>query len=130
MCFDNDEYAEFSNSGIVTARKDHKCDWCRKPILKGQQYQHNSGKFDGSFFSTKICNPCFQDTMTIVRHEIDEGCRWHEAWPGTRFAYVDFLPPRATEIVDLRAARAALDEYWMNRQKRKTQEQHAIKATS
>ena len=81
MCFDYDEYAEFGGTEIRKARKDHKCGCCHKPILKGQQYHVSSGLFDGSFFQVRTCNLCYQNTLTIVEHELREGCGWYHAWP-------------------------------------------------
>lgn len=33
----------------VTARKQHKCDWCGKPISKGEEYERQKYKYDGEF---------------------------------------------------------------------------------
>lgn len=33
----------------VIARKQHKCDWCGKPISKGEEYERQKYKYDGEF---------------------------------------------------------------------------------
>lgn len=38
---------EFSRTEQRKARKDHKCDVCGKPILKGREYVFVSQKYDG-----------------------------------------------------------------------------------
>lgn len=40
------------------ARKEHKCEFCRKKIAVGEKYSHMFGKFDGEFFDRKTCMPC------------------------------------------------------------------------
>jgi hypothetical protein len=126
MCFYNDESPEFHETSIVTARKDHKCGWCGKQIAKGTQYSYSAGKFDGAFYTDKICNLCYQDSMTIVRHEMDEGCDWSESWPGNRDDQVEWFQneaeycgnlQRATVTIDLKKAYAELSAY--ERKKRK-----------
>lgn len=40
------------------ARKEHKCEFCRKKIAVGEKYSCFSGKYDGEFFNRKTCLPC------------------------------------------------------------------------
>ena len=40
------EHLETKN---VIARKQHKCDWCGKPISKGEEYERQKYKYDGEF---------------------------------------------------------------------------------
>ena len=49
---------EFYNSYIRTARKAHKCEYCEKEIMVGEKYGYESGKFEGDFFTRKLCIPC------------------------------------------------------------------------
>lgn len=82
MCFYYDDgYAEMTSESVPTARKDHRCHECRGVIPRGEQYKVTCGKFDGEFFTHKVCRRCCWDINRVVEHEIAEGCAWHEAWP-------------------------------------------------
>jgi len=81
MCFDYDGYPEFAQDRVSTARKPHKCAACRGRIEAGEQYHYYTGKYDGHFFSDKVCRRCEYDTFRVVEHELAEGCSWSEAWP-------------------------------------------------
>jgi hypothetical protein len=43
----------------VTARKRHVCDYCYKPIEKGESYQKQKGLYDG-FYKPKHCLRCVE----------------------------------------------------------------------
>ena len=45
------EHLETKN---VIARKQHKCDWCGKPISKGEEYERQKYKYDGEFYEWHI----------------------------------------------------------------------------
>jgi hypothetical protein len=60
MCFEYDDYPEFTDDRVVAARKSHRCDECRAVISPGERYYYHSGKSCG---------------------ELAEGCHWNEAWP-------------------------------------------------
>jgi len=45
--------SDFYNSRKVKARKEHKCELCRKPINKGEVYSYNVGLWEGDFFTQK-----------------------------------------------------------------------------
>jgi hypothetical protein len=117
MCFYSEESPSFCSNEIRKARKDHKCDFCGKPILKGQQYECATGKWDDGLSVSKICNLCYQDVLTIVRHEIEEGCDWEDSWPssgddiGEWFYEQDDPPARATVPIDIKAADKALRDW-------------------
>jgi hypothetical protein len=81
MCFDIDGYAEFAAERVSVARKPHRCDECRAEIAPGEAYRCCSGKFDGHFFTHKVCRRCEYDLVRVVEHELAEGCRWGESWP-------------------------------------------------
>lgn len=49
---------EFCTSTEPRARKEHKCDLCRRVILAGTKYVRCSGKLDGYFFDTKLHTEC------------------------------------------------------------------------
>jgi hypothetical protein len=81
VCFYSDDYPEFSNVRRVKARKPHRCVSCRETIPAGEEYEHHAGKYDGFFYSDKLCRRCCYDRNRIVEHELAEGCWWDESWP-------------------------------------------------
>ncbi len=81
MCFDYDDYPEFSRAAQVKARKPHRCSACGATIQAGDEYESISGKSDGYFWVSKVCRRCCYDRYRIVEHELAEGCKWQEAWP-------------------------------------------------
>lgn len=59
----------------VKARKDHKCDACDQPILKGQMYRfekHRSPKYDHNDVQVGI------EYWTIRMHPDEMKCYWPE----------------------------------------------------
>jgi hypothetical protein len=40
------------------AKKEHRCEECRRAILPGATYHHITGLFDGSWWSAKLCVRC------------------------------------------------------------------------
>jgi hypothetical protein len=81
MCFDYDDSPEFADDRVVTARKDHKFSECGAIITGGERYHYYSGKFDGHFFTHKVCRRCSYDLVRVVEDELAEGCHWGESWP-------------------------------------------------
>ena len=81
MCFEYDGYTEFAQDRVVKGRKTHKCGECRGSIAAGEDYYFHSGKFDGEFFTHKLCRRCAYDRTRVVEHELAEGCDWEESWP-------------------------------------------------
>lgn len=49
---------EFSNTVTRRAKKEHKCNECRRAILIGERYTYHSWKFDGDFATAKVCGHC------------------------------------------------------------------------
>lgn len=41
-----------------TARKAHRCDECRQPILPGQAYEYARGRWDGIWGTFRTCCGC------------------------------------------------------------------------
>lgn len=84
MCFyDYGESAEFSTSEQVRkSRKQRRCDGCFNPdaIGRGELYSHQSGKFDGEFFTVIQCGACHRDRHAIHEAELARGCREYESW--------------------------------------------------
>ena len=42
------------------ARKSHQCTWCAEPINKGDTYTHQTGVYDGSWYTSKMHSECFE----------------------------------------------------------------------
>jgi len=80
MCFDYDDYPELHSASNVKCRKEHRCTGCRRKIRKGETAEHNTGKFDGSFYSYYVCDGCQRMILAIAAKEIQEGCPWSTAW--------------------------------------------------
>lgn len=57
---DGDGCCEFYDSKIVTARKNHTCDECRLPIVRGLRYWRSVGKWEGEVSSFKECLLCYE----------------------------------------------------------------------
>lgn len=59
MCMvENAEPCEFTRKRISVARKEHKCNECRRPIAAGETYECVTGKFDLKMFVNKTCSHC------------------------------------------------------------------------
>lgn len=105
MCFINDGQCEFYDTINHKARKQHRCDECRKTIEVGDVYVYASGKFDGQFFSVKTCRLCDWKRKLIAKQEMARGCDYYESWvPHGELAeavangdYDLFMPPMLIE---------------------------------
>lgn len=40
------------------ARREHECEFCKRKISKGKKYSYEKGKWEGEFFTRKLCIPC------------------------------------------------------------------------
>lgn len=60
MCMiDDGEMAEFmAERDIKAARKEHRCDECRRTIRVGEPYRSMRGKYDGRFYVVNHCAHC------------------------------------------------------------------------
>lgn len=79
MCFEYDD-PEMHNTSSVKCRKEHRCRGCSRMIRKGETAEHNTGKFDGSWYSYYVCDGCQRMILAIAAKEIQEGCPWSTAW--------------------------------------------------
>lgn len=52
--------SEFHTSSAVTARKRHICSECGGGIEPGEEYRRHAGRFDGRFYSYRLCGLCQQ----------------------------------------------------------------------
>lgn len=73
-----DGYFEMYEAGIVKIRKDHKCEECRRVIIKGQQCERVSGKWEGAFFAAHTCLDCvnIRDGLNCDGEPIALGALW------------------------------------------------------
>ena len=68
---------ELYENKIVTARKDHRCEFCRKKIAKGEKYSREKGLYDNEFFERILCIPCNKMLDEFVS-EVDSEFDWPE----------------------------------------------------
>lgn len=68
---------EFYNGALPIARKEHQCEYCGKTIVPGEQYSVESGKFEGDFFTRKLCMVC-KNFLSAYCSEYDEEFDWDE----------------------------------------------------
>jgi hypothetical protein len=80
MCFYYDDQPKMAESRQVKCRKDHSCDGCSRTIRKGETAEHNTGLFDGAWYSSYVCDKCQRVIMAIAVKEMLHGCEWHTAW--------------------------------------------------
>ena len=49
---------QFTQYRDVKARKPHQCDWCLEDMAAGELHRVVSGRFDGSFFRSRVHFEC------------------------------------------------------------------------
>ena len=59
--------SDFNEQRIVTARKVHNCEFCKKQIQPGERYSYGSGAFEGDFYTRKLCPECFDMLDTFCK---------------------------------------------------------------
>ena len=68
---------DFYSAALPIARKEHSCEYCSKAINVGEQYSVESGKYDGDFFSRKLCL-CCKNILDEFCLEVDQEFDWDE----------------------------------------------------
>lgn len=58
LVYTDGESAEFYSESKIVARKYHRCSECGLPISPGEEYEHVSGKWEGSWDHYKTCKIC------------------------------------------------------------------------
>lgn len=60
------------------ARKEHRCELCKRVIERGEQYRRQSGVYDGRMYRVICCLQCeaFATLLQAIGFENDEG-----GWP-------------------------------------------------
>ena len=72
--------SDFNEQRIVTARKVHNCEFCKKQIQPGERYSYESGAFEGDFYTRKLCPECFDmlDTcIAMIAHQKKIAIHFH-----------------------------------------------------
>lgn len=59
----------FEDKRQITARKPHSCESCRRQIMPKEQYLCFAGKWDGDFYTAKLCIGC--DSLRELVWEFD-----------------------------------------------------------
>lgn len=63
--------SDFYNvQGIKKAKKIHKCECCNSEIQQGESYEIHAGKYEGYFFTFKICPICSK-ILSYWCHDLD-----------------------------------------------------------
>ena len=66
MCvIEFDDYCEVWENAIRTAREQHQCDSCFRPIRRGEQYRDHFSVFQGDATDEKQCSDCMVDAETF-----------------------------------------------------------------
>jgi hypothetical protein len=95
MC---DKPSVYSNQ-LRTARKEHICIECRRPIKPGERYHLFKGCWDGSWSRYKTCEACEDlrsEIMSECDYRLDEGIPFGDLHEHAREA--DYLfPPEKDE---------------------------------
>lgn len=76
ICECDAELPEFYRKSVRKARKEHRCDECKKPIRVGESYEHVSGKWDGRIGTYKTCPRCLT-LFEFLTDKTDCHCRVH-----------------------------------------------------
>ena len=70
MCMDVE--VKFAQRKEVVARKEHQCEWCPDPIVRGEKYMFMSMLYDGSFMIEKThldCEKVMQEHLNQLYKE-------------------------------------------------------------
>lgn len=86
--WDYDQPSFYRETLIAASRKQYRCDECRGPILKGEQYKQVVGKWEGDLDTFRTCQPCI------------ELKQWAEISVPCFCASIGELHERAREMVD------------------------------
>lgn len=73
---DVDEEAALYRSKMQRARKVHRCDECRRPIVRGEEYEHTTICFEGCWNRHKTCVDCVSIRKAFFCH----GWEFNRIW--------------------------------------------------
>ena len=80
---------DFYNNTHPKARKVHKCEYCNKEIAKDEKYSSESGKFNGDFFTRKLCFVCSKIFSEFCSESSEDEFDWWEVddWLRERYCH-------------------------------------------
>ena len=78
--------AELHTSVDRTAKKEHKCCECGRPILPGEKYEYVKGKWEGEFTQFKTCWIC----KTIREDFFNCGFYYGQLWEDLYDAFAEY----------------------------------------
>lgn len=81
MCYEYDDYPEFSDTAARTARKVHRCDECREDVGVGERYLRHLLIWDYGPETFCVCRRCVYDLLRIRQAELAAGCEWGNSLP-------------------------------------------------
>jgi hypothetical protein len=114
VCIGSDDYdceLEFYDIKWPKAKKDHRCCECRRVIVKGEEYEKWTGKWDGSLSRYKTCLLC---------HEIRESFNcgnstiFGELWSEMRDYIFPIMNTACFDKIESVEAKAYLQSKWMD----------------
>jgi RNase P subunit RPR2 len=62
-----DEYCQELDTATPTARKEHRCDECRRTISPGETYERFTGIQEGELVTSKTCAHCLRARQWLFR---------------------------------------------------------------
>lgn len=65
----------FCTQKYQKARKEHKCEFCKKTIAKWEMYSYEKGVYDG-FFTRKLCVTCKDILSKFIRCTEEGEFQW------------------------------------------------------
>jgi uncharacterized protein with PIN domain len=103
---DYGDMAKVSRNEIRTARKEHRCYECNKPIRPGEKYESNTAMYeDHGWSTTKTCHVCLELRKCFL-------CNWYyggvldeireafdDIWDELKICILDQLGPEARDWV-------------------------------
>ncbi|WP_160119913.1 hypothetical protein [Rhodovarius lipocyclicus] len=104
---------EFSSVRTVTAAKQHVCEECRQPILKGERHHYLAFKYDGDFNTLRSHVECSEARVAYMRdNDIDEAGFLIDEWessgePMENMGFPPIVEARLRQTEADRAARQA-----------------------
>lgn len=125
MCFDNDGYWDFYESGIVKTRKSRRCEATGREIPPGELCFAFAGKFEGDFLSGSVSAEAYVMSHLIHLRELAEGCSWQDSWISWD-EMMSYLADTGRALPD-RARAMRIMQRWYDRQRA---QRRAIRAAS
>lgn len=104
---------EFSSVRKVVAAKQHICEECHQPIVKGERHDYLAFKYDGDFNTIRSHAECTEARVTYMRdNDIDEAGFLIDEWenagePLENMGFPSIVEARLRQTESDRAARQA-----------------------